>query len=546
MGPPTPPDVDGTELHDGFHQLIQHNAGSEPQPGAYVVENGPYMQSKTTASYGTPEPELEGRWMVDQYGEKRLVYNVQGKLFEEVPQVSQLSVRGMQNSRIDKRKNGYGQQTLNSYHGGPYQGHLLPQQHVSGPPPRPVHAATKSSSQYYPNPAIYSATPPPTDSDQDTPPRRGTRQSRLATGAASRHNSPKPKRKAARSAKPKTLSGPLSVLTKDMDNIPIKDTENWVNRSSEVRRQEAAKDQFIKRPSNSFILYRSAYADRARSFQKSANHQVVSSLAGESWAMEPTEIRSQYDAWAKLERENHAKAFPEYKFQPQTNKASARKRKGRGDHSEDEESDLDSDYAYNPRASGRPLKSKRTKTTYRESSYDPSGTSLDDYDVPNTYHQSSHQMVNPGKPLPAALNQLGGTQYFQTTSNLSGRYAGNGYVEDMFMQPTDVSTGYHQHSAPVIGIPGAYHHELQGDSGGLSMTGLPMPDQLDPMLATYDQGHHSLAIGNGHSTPGQEMSAPQSAGFQVGPYSPALNDFEDELGGAAMGSTEWWEQNQDR
>ncbi|KAM0796277.1 high mobility group box domain-containing protein, partial [Usnea florida] len=73
----------------------------------------------------------------------------------------------------------------------------------------------------------------------------------------------------------------------------------------------------IKRPSNSFILYRSAYADRARAWEKSPNHQKISSLAGESWAMEPPEIRKQYDAWAKVERENHAKAFPDYKFQPQ-------------------------------------------------------------------------------------------------------------------------------------------------------------------------------------------------------------------------------------
>jgi len=330
-----------------------------------------------------------------------------------------------------------------------------------------------------------------------------------------------------------------------MDNIPIKDTEAWVNRSLEVRRQEAEKDHFVKRPSNSFILYRSAYADRARNFQKSANHQIVSSLAGESWAMEPPEIRKQYDDWAKLERENHAKAFPEYKFQPQTNKSSARKRKGRGEDSEEEESDLESDYAYNPRASSRPLKSKKAKGTYRESSCTPSGTSLDEYDTPNMFPQSSHQMMNLGKPLPAGLNQLGGAQYYQTTSHPSQRYAGHGYLEDVFMQPTDVPAGYHQPGAPVIGIPGAHHHELQGDNGGLPMNG--MPTQLDPVLATYDQSQYRLPLGNGHPDQAQEVfSASQPTGFQVPHYSPVLNDFEDEFGGADMGSDEWWDQNKNR
>lgn len=259
--------------------------------------------------------------------------------------------------------------------------------------------------------------------------------------------------------------------------------------------------------------------------------------------MEPPEIRKQYDEWAKLERENHANAFPNYKFQPQTNKASARKRKERDDDS-DEESDLESDYAYNPRGSGRALKSKKSKTTYRESSYTPSGTSLDDYDASNLYPHSSHQMVNPGRPLPQHLNQLGGNQYYHSTSYPSERFAGHGFVEDVLMQPTDPPSGYHQQGAPVIGIPGAYHHELQNDNGELSMGMMSASNQIDPILATFDQGHYRLSLSNGPPTNAREM--PQSAGFPIGQYSPVLNDFEDELGGAEMGSDEWWDQNKDR
>ncbi len=368
----------------------------------------------------------------------------------------------------------------------------------------------------------------------------------MAETTVARHESPKPKRRAAKKAKAKTLSAPLSELTKDMVDIPIKDIEAHVSRSVEERRKEAEKDRFVKRPSNSFILYRSAYAERARAFQKSANHQIVSSLAGESWGMEPPEVKAQFDSWAKRERDQHAAAFPEYKFQPQQNKGPGRKRKGRDDDSEEEDSDLDSDYAYNPRTSARPLKSKKGRSAYRESSNTPSGTSLDEYDAfrmdpPTMYQTPPYRMVNPGKPLP--LNQLGSSQYHQTTSHPNQNFAGVGYAEDVLFRPEEVPAGYHQPGAPVIGIPGAYHHELQGDDGGQS--GL---NYVDPMLASYDQSHARLSLGNGHTTQGQDIPpALPSGGFQAGQFSPRLNDFESEHGELNdFGSEGWWKMNKDR
>lgn len=88
MAPPTPPDIDGAELHEGFHQLLQHNAGGQTQQGPHVLGHSPYVQSRPTATYSTPEPELEGQWYFDQYGDKRLVYNDHGNLVEEVQYVS--------------------------------------------------------------------------------------------------------------------------------------------------------------------------------------------------------------------------------------------------------------------------------------------------------------------------------------------------------------------------------------------------------------------------------------------------------------------------
>lgn len=437
--------------------------------------------------------------------------------------------------------------------------YALQQQHVSSKVTLQPQQKTDQLTKQYPNPLMHGRAPPtPEISDQSTPQTRSTRQNRLAASSRRPSHSPRP-RKAARktnTVKTKTLSGPLSELTKDMTNIQIKDTEAWVNRSVEDRREEAKKDNFVKRPSNSFILYRSAYADRARAWEKSPNHQKISSLAGESWAMEPPEIRKQFDAWAKVERENHAKAFPDYKFQPQTGKAMNRKRKGRAGDSEDELSDNDSDYAYAPNGAGRSLKPKKSKKPYRETSYTPSGASLDEYD-PNGFdaadlfhHPSSYQAHNPGKPLPAALNQQAlHNQYYQTTSHPNQRMADLGHVEDIFVHPVDAPSGYHQTPMPVIGIPGAYHHGLQDEESGQQM--LSSNSQLDPMLASYDQSHARYSSTSGNENVNQAMSGLggiQAGEYHTPAYSPVLNDFESEHGDAEpeMGSDEWFARQRDR
>lgn len=321
-------------------------------------------------------------------------------------------------------------------------------------------------------------------------------------------------------------------------DIPIKDTEAWVNRSREERQKEATKDSFVKRPLNSFILYRSAYADRAKSFQKSGNHQIVSSLAGESWAMEPPEIRKQFDKLAKTDRENHAKAFPEYKFQPQMNKAAARERKKGMEDFEEEESDFKSDYAYDPRASGRPLKSRKYKNAYLENSYVLSGTSLEEYDAggiegSHVYHPSSYQTSNPGKQIPAALNQLSGGQHYQTTNYPGSKLARHGYVEDVIIQPSDALIGFNLPGASIIDIPRVFHHEFQGDNNNQSTL-------IDPILANYDQDQAMPVLASGHTNHTQEVTPTlHSGGFQLEQFSPILNDSKNNHIEQDVGSDDW-------
>ncbi|KAJ6108267.1 High mobility group superfamily [Penicillium sp. IBT 18751x] len=124
------------------------------------------------------------------------------------------------------------------------------------------------------------------------------------------------------------LSAPLSELTAHMTNIPLRDMDAWVHRSTEVRLQEKAEKGKVARPMNSFMLYRSAYAERSKRLLSQNNHQVVSSTAGRSWKMEPAEIRDKYEELARIEREAHSRAHPTYKFKPNKGPATTTRRRG--------------------------------------------------------------------------------------------------------------------------------------------------------------------------------------------------------------------------
>lgn len=288
----------------------------------------------------------------------------------------------------------------------------------------------------------------------------------------------------------------MSELTAKFDHIPIKDTEAWVSRSTEQRRKEVGSDGFVKRPSNSFILYRSAYADRCREYEKSNNHQDISSMAGASWAIEPPHIRKQYENWAKMERENHQVAFPDYKFQPQTQEAKAKKRKERFDADFAEDSDIDDPtYVGGRGATPGSIRSARTKRTRRnvlESDYTPSLGSDGDWgspepQLPVMHTASLYETPNAGKPLPTAFTRLGPYGgYYQTIGYPGARFSNMGRVEDVSYHPTGTSMGIYG-PAVITGLPGASHEELMEegalDNGHLTFTTAAM----DPDLLAFDQ-----------------------------------------------------------
>ena len=221
-------------------------------------------------------------------------------------------------------------------------------------------------------------------------------------------SSPVPGRK--RNKKPKAdkpntpkLTAPLSVLTKDMD-VPCKDIDAWVHRSAETRRKEQEKRQgYITRPMNSFMLYRSAYADRTKAWCEQNNHQVVSSVAGESWPMEPEEVRNQFNEWAKIERANHQAAHPDYKFSPSK---STKKRKGEYSEDEDDGTDVDRDPDGEYRGGGSGRRVRQRNAQYHQPVEYPVGpVGFDSHPYfgqqATAYDASHYAYSNPGRPLPS-------------------------------------------------------------------------------------------------------------------------------------------------
>ena len=286
------------------------------------------------------------------------------------------------------------------------------------------------------------------------------------------------------------INAPLSELTKTYNHIPIRNMEEWVNRPTEVRRKEVEKrNGYVTRPMNSFMLYRSAYAERTKMWCLQNNHQIVSSVSGESWPMEPPEVREQYNEYARIERDNHQKAHPGYKFSPSKAQGNGRKRKETPEISADEEpSDLDDpDFEWRPSAERR-SKARSGKRQGREAGYPVNSTPQSHVhgnlvQQENAYNRSSYQATNPGKPPPAVMgeqNMFG--QYYQTTVHPS--YRPN--VEDVRIRKMEAPSKGFDNAPPLLGLPGTHHHELLDERSLDSGPSMFDQNQVDPTLLTFD------------------------------------------------------------
>ena len=371
---------------------------------------------------------------------------------------------------------------------------------------------------------------------------------------------------AAEKNKVPQITAPLSELTKDLEHVPIKDMNAWVTRSEETRIAEVAvRHGYVTRPMNSFMLYRSAYAERTKIWCLQNNHQVVSSVSGESWPMEPPEIRDLYTEYARVERDNHAKAHPGYKFSPSKTENPSRKRKEPTvEVIEEEPSDLDElEYEWQPNADKSQINLKQTTL----SAGNTSNLSQQEeyfYEGLNGRERSTFEWNNPGRPMPLPLgtHELQG-QYYQTYVRPNIRDPA--FVEDVVIRRTDTPIAQYAPAPPVIGLPGAHHYELLNQQPAVGSDTLTREPYLDPLLSEYDANYtnpptdltHDPTFPSFNQPELPSDDAPPIVDLAVDEYQAASNQYQldleswqfhnDPVGGDPVAEfDEWMEQTNNR
>ncbi|KAI1137984.1 hypothetical protein F5Y05DRAFT_404602 [Hypoxylon sp. FL0543] len=328
----------------------------------------------------------------------------------------------------------------------------------------------------------------------------------------------KPKKRRGKGGEAVVLEAPLSELVKDITSVQDTNIEEYVSRDAETRKHEVdtSKQQKVKRPMNAFMLYRKAYQNRTKEWKKHDNHQVISQVCGTSWNMEPQELRDQYDNWAKIERENHRLAFPNYKFTPsksKNKKGGGVSSRGRVD-SEDDGSDLEG-YEWEVSAPPSRNASRAGRPVYDpEADYHPPGMrpSYSAYQSPPMAHQtrlpyppahpSSFQYSNPGKPRPAEYGAgLGQNQYYQQTTSYPHHMYGGAipghmpsYVENVYINKTNSPASFHN-SSPVdhaYDIMGSAYSSPQSHPHPQHQLQHHQPQHHQPQVAMPHREHHPI------------------------------------------------------
>ena len=302
--------------------------------------------------------------------------------------------------------------------------------------------------------------------------------------------------------KARHITQPLSILTKHMTAVPVRDMQAWVNRSAEERQKEVAKRKgYITRPMNSFMLYRSAYAERTKAWCAENNHQVVSSVSGESWPLEPPEVREFYNELAKTERLNHQRAHPDYKFSPsKPGYAGSKKRKSA--EISDEESllteDPDGDWAATHGVRQRQMTKPgrdadyalRNTATSQVTSYSSNPLEMASNLNDNAY-RSSWEANYLGRSLPVAVDnqRLYHNQYVRShVEPVPYAYMGTGVVENIHYAPVEMApVANHTY---LFAAPGQSSFELQELDQPSSV--MPADPHIDPTLFGYDASNIGL------------------------------------------------------
>ncbi|KAG9244809.1 hypothetical protein BJ878DRAFT_549514 [Calycina marina] len=402
------PSQPGDMLPHGLGHIARHNAG-RPYPELYNDE----VLLQHHSNYSTPTP---GR---DE------AYGYQGQQPRYAYQQHQ------QHQQHEQQGSGFGLQYDNfgnNFQDPMYQNYSTP---ATSPPTAQIH--TRSSF------AI---------------PRSHLNLKPLPERRAGVERSPKVKKerktKAKAEKKVAKLDKPLSELTKDWTHVAVADIDSYVNRPAEERHKEVLEGKIpgkIKRPMNSFMLYRKAYQNRTKDWCLQNNHQVVSQVCGDSWPLEPDEVKEQFNEWARIERQNHQNAHPGYKFSP--TKPGATKVGSKRKMPENVETDWEwqgpgsrRTKRHRPSPRNQQVAYPTTRSAYN---YSSRGTSLEP--VQSGYIRSSFHANNSGRPMPAPYDSssLASGEYYQQSLQAHGPILG---VQDVILRKA-VAPGVQS----LIGLP---------------------------------------------------------------------------------------------
>jgi len=201
---------------------------------------------------------------------------------------------------------------------------------------------------------------------------------------------------------------------------------------------------------NSFMLYRSAYAERTKFWCLQNNHQVVSSVSGASWPLEPPEIRDRFNAYARLERINHSRAHPGYKFSP--TKVQTVPTKVDATDEQDDDAQLSGDLGDISLGTGKVVKARKRERIHAESNQEftehatiPKADFEDNLDVesPGGALKSSYETLNPGRIAPTCMGNtdMNGSYYQTIVRPTSGVKLANAMIEDVTIKKTAAPAG---------------------------------------------------------------------------------------------------------
>lgn len=272
------------------------------------------------------------------------------------------------------------------------------------------------------------------------------------------------------------------------------------------------------------MLYRQAYKERIKKWgEQGNNNQLISRVAGMSWNMEPPEVKDFYAKVAIMERDNHASAFPEYKFAPNKNI----KKRGRNNDDGDSDSEWDGSSAYGSKR----RRGRDDSETIRSRSATPAQMM---YSSPQ-YHPSSLQASNP--------HLMGQEPYYQHWGQPVTYDQYYGYAvpyhnapQDLHYAPTSMPVPQDQQYMELVGMPPSSH-------GMVEIMPFEQPEYaIDPSLneigaatSSYQYGEYpSLDPHGEYDRGGEQVSHPGMhtlvpAEPMWSPSGPAGSAFDAEL-----------------